>query len=196
MTKKTPSSPLPETISIRAPGSLDFRIAPPSPAWLSAGPWFVTYSSLPLWKSKRNVRIGYKVLSLPHETEVRLDDLIEYQGIASDKIKAIRGTDKASESPFAWDWRGSGWLFIASSHWEILGYGLLKGAGSKGSDLEWAVTYFEKTLFTPAGIDIYTRPEARVPEGALAEIKAKLKESGGTLLGKQVDELFAVKHDL
>jgi hypothetical protein len=33
------------------------------------------------------------------------------------------------------DWRGKGWLFFVSSHWEVLGYGK-----DEKSDLEWAVT--------------------------------------------------------
>lgn len=33
------------------------------------------------------------------------------------------------------DWRGKGWLFFVSSHWEVLGYGK-----DVSSNLEWAVT--------------------------------------------------------
>jgi len=33
------------------------------------------------------------------------------------------------------DWRGKGWLFFVSSHWEVLGYGK-----DEPSNLEWAVT--------------------------------------------------------
>ena len=74
------------------------------------------------------------------------------------------------------DWKGKGWLFFVSSHWEVLGYGR-----EDSSNLEWAVTCtsfsplpylfsqqhakrpeelmidFSKTLFTPSGIDIYIR---------------------------------------
>jgi hypothetical protein len=33
------------------------------------------------------------------------------------------------------DWKGKGWLFFVSSHWEVLGYGK-----DEASNLEWAVT--------------------------------------------------------
>lgn len=48
---------------------------------------------------------------------------------------------------------------IASSKWQLLGY---NPPGEDGE--EWAVTFFEKTLFTPAGLDIYARMEKGLPE--------------------------------
>lgn len=72
------------------------------------------------------------------------------------------------------DWRGSGTLFFVSSHWELLGYGT-----DHAANLEWAVTcqlhspptiheltissVFSKTLFTPAGVDIYIRRSPAAP---------------------------------
>lgn len=48
---------------------------------------------------------------------------------------------------------------IASSKWQLL------GCNPPGEDEEeWAVTFFEKTLFTPAGLDIYARTEKGLPE--------------------------------
>lgn len=85
------------------------------------------------------------------------------------------------------DWRGKSYLFFVSSHWEVLGYGEEKG-------VEWAVTCelalailsllhfvsshalpqecesdssdFSKTLFTPAGVDIYLRTPSEVDSPA------------------------------
>lgn len=49
-------------------------------------------------------------------------------------------------------------LKIASSHWEVLGW------GEKG-DERWVVTWFAPSLFTPAGLDIYSsRKEGMSPE--------------------------------
>lgn len=54
-------------------------------------------------------------------------------------------------------------LMIASSKWQLLGYNP-PGEDGGGDAEEWAVTFFEKTLFTPAGLDIYARTEKGLPE--------------------------------
>lgn len=72
---------------------------------------------------------------------------------------------------------------IASSHWEVLGWGerpLLHGAGGvgdMGDGVErWAVTWFAPTLFTQEGVDIYSdRKEGLSKETVDGIIKA-LKE--------------------
>ncbi|OAP54726.1 hypothetical protein AYL99_11174 [Fonsecaea erecta] len=111
------------------------------------GTWKVTHSTLPMWKNNRNVTITYT--SLPENAE-HLDDLVEYQPLTSDKHKRVEGIDTPdAHTKAAYSWRGKGLLKIASSRWEILGYGEEEGG--------WVVTYFQKTLFTPAGIDIYAR---------------------------------------
>lgn len=77
-----------------------------------------------------------------------------------------------------------GLLQIASSRWQIIGF---------DPKSQWAVTYFASTLFTPAGIDVYTRtPDGLTPE-LFEEIKAALKTKGGEL-EKLADTMFEVKH--
>lgn len=56
----------------------------------------------------------------------------------------------------------------------------------------WAVTYFSKTLFTPAGIDIYSRDESGVGKELFDDILAKTKALGGEL-GKLAESIFEVK---
>lgn len=187
------SEDLPVEIRIRAPGG-DVSFPAPTIPWLTSGPWKVTYSTLPMWKENRNVQITYKLLEPDGETQ-RLDDLVEYQPLDSDRIKTVHGVDKASPEGrgWAWDWRGSGLLIIASSHWEVLGYGAFEAA--EGKEIDWAVTYFAKTLFSPAGIDIYSRPGTTVPENLVDEIKKQLKGAGNAEVSALVDELFLVKHD-
>jgi hypothetical protein len=88
---------------------------PPTTAHLSAGSWTVTYSTLPMWRNKRNVKITYSPLPTsskspykhppPKEgaaattTETRLSDLVTYQTLKSTKIKSIRGIDKPTPGP-------------------------------------------------------------------------------------------------
>jgi len=71
---------------------------------------------------------------------------------------------------------------IASSKWQVLGYDLDEG---------WVVTYFAKTLFTPAGIDIYSRTEQGPSQELCEEIIAKTRGHGGEV-GKLAKSLFEV----
>jgi hypothetical protein len=135
------------------------------------GTWHVTHSTLPLWKNKRNVNITYKLLPADSSGVQKLDDLVQYQGIDSGKIKSVHGIDTPTPgNPGAWDWRGKGWLMIASSHWECLGFG--------GDDEKWIVTYFAKTIFTPAGIDIYSRDKEGLSQSTVDQILDSLKGLG------------------
>ena len=185
------------TITVRPPSA---STAPQNPSftapptdWLS-GTWHVTHSTLPMWKSKRNVRITYTPLpsKTPEGTESgtdRIDDLVSYQALDSDKLKTIHGVDKASsEDSATWDWRGKGWLSVATSHWELLAWG---GEGEEA----WAVTYFAKTLFTPAGVDVYSRTKEGLSESMIEEIKKGLDEVPDEEFKKLAHELFEVKRD-
>lgn len=169
----------------------------PSIPWLSEE-WHVTHSTLPMWKSKRNVRIKYTALepndpSVAKENTDRLDDLVTYQSLKSDKVSKVEGVDKvagAGDSRGEWDWRGKGWLMIASSHWEILSWGEEEGTGNK-----YVVTMFAKTLFTPAGIDVYSRDRSGVKRETLEGIKGALAEVHDESVKKLAGEIFEIKID-
>ncbi|OXM82162.1 hypothetical protein C364_00274 [Cryptococcus neoformans Bt63] len=138
------------------------------------GKWGVVWSTLPMWKDKKDVTITYTPVARRCETRiVEFEDLVEYKtrsstdGSKTNTSKcqdeepgrcanenAVKGIDTLSpgSNGATFDWKGKGLLFFVHSHWEVLGYGKDVEQG-----LEWAVTYFSKTLFTPAGIDIYVR---------------------------------------
>ena len=146
-----------------------------------------------MWKDKRNVTIAYKPLepskaAAGHGQTDRIDDIVSYQGLESTKVSTIRGVDTAaSETRGEWNWRGSGWLKPITSHWEIIGWGVEETTGNK-----WVVTIFEKTLFTPAGIDVYSRDRNGVTAETLADIKAGLSNSPDADVKKMSAELFEV----
>ncbi|KIR67286.1 hypothetical protein I314_02504 [Cryptococcus bacillisporus CA1873] len=151
------------------------------------GKWDVVWSTLPMWKDKKDVTITYTPTNRRYETRiVEFEDLVEYRARSStDGSKtytskcqnkepsgrandiAVRGIDTLSPASngATFDWKGKGLLFFVHSHWEVLGYGKDVEQG-----LEWAVTYFSKTLFTPAGIDIYIRtiPFSSKPQNCTA----------------------------
>lgn len=165
------------------PPNPDFTI--PSIDFLN-GTWHVTHSTLPMWKSNRNVRITYT--PLPDAPE-KLDDLVEYQSLPEGSpSKSVHGIDKPNRTfPGSYDWRGKGWLKIASSHWEVLGYGEEEGG--------WAVTYFAKTLFTPAGVDVYSREKGGVSEVLLQRIQDEMKKIEDGKLREMLDSMFAIKQE-
>ena len=141
------------------------------------GTWHVAHSSLPLWKGKRNVNITYTLLPANSAGVQKIDDLVQYQTIDSAKIKSVHGVDTPTPGvPGAWDWRGKGWLMIASSHWECLGFGHVDDETGDGN--QWVVTYFAKTLFTPAGVDIYSRNMEGLPQTTVEQILDALRGFG------------------
>jgi hypothetical protein len=151
-----------------------------------------------MWKKSRNVRITYTAIA--NTTPTQIDDEVTYQSLSSDAIKSVRGVDKPFEVPntepaegevasLGYNWRGKGWLMIASSKWEILGYGDEPGTAENS----WVVTYFARTLFTPAGIDFYSRKGSLTPE-TIDRIKNALAALGGEV-AKLAPDVFEVKMD-
>lgn len=130
--------------------------------------------------------------------------MVTYQNLSSDKLKTVHGVDKPFEVPntssapaeaeagevasLGYNWRGKGWLVIATSKWEILGYGDEEATGNS-----WVVTYFAKTLFTPAGVDFYSRKGSLAPQ-TIEYIKAGLAGIGGDV-AKLAEQVFEVKMD-
>ncbi|KAK9235622.1 hypothetical protein V1525DRAFT_390288 [Lipomyces kononenkoae] len=195
-----------------ASGELPIKLTPPSLTFLR-GTWHVTHSTLPMWKSNRNVHITYTPLSSSGNQSdgdsrfaVRLDDMVTYNSLNSDNVKKIHGID-APVSEWAYHWRGTGWLAIATSDWELLGYGIEKpdtgavestdptvASPAVQDENQWIVTYFSKTVFTPAGIDIYSRSAKGLRNETVNEIIESLKEMEGPEM-KMVGDIFEVKRD-
>ena len=169
----------------------------PTVSWLTET-WTVTHSTLPMWKNKRNVKIQYTPLppsdaSIKEDDTDRIDDLVTYQSVSDEKVHAVHGVDKlasSGDSRDSWNWRGKGWLMIASSHWEILGWGEEEGSGNK-----WVVTMFAKTLFTPAGVDVYSKDVAGLREETVDGIKKALQQIDDEGVKQLSGELFEIKHD-
>lgn len=109
----------------------------------------------------------------------RIDDLVEYESLnGKGGVKSVAGVDTASQpdNTGAWDWRGKGWLFFVSSHWEVLGWGERPLAGADGGVERWVVTWFAPTLFTKEGVDVYSDRREGVAKETLDEIMRALKE--------------------
>jgi hypothetical protein len=223
-------------IVLRAPHEVSKKLAPPSLDWL-AGKWNVTHSTLPMWKSKRNVTITYTPLPAAGAVPAKVDDLVQYEPVGPPWRKVqpstVHGVDTAlpEEKGWGWKWRGKGLLAIASSRWEVLGYGdeptpsatsavaadtaVPKTATSDAPKIptqdtsktatedqktphaedkrQWVVTYFASTLFTPAGIDVYSRHPDGVKPETLQEIKAALAKMEDPTFRRLAGTLFEVE---
>ncbi|EJT97318.1 hypothetical protein DACRYDRAFT_119442 [Dacryopinax primogenitus] len=163
------------------------------------GKWFVIQSTLGIWKTRKDVTITYT----PHTPPPNLayNDHVQYRSTSSPSSKPLcsivgistllptaaqssTDTQPHQEHGAHFKWRGSGWLRIASSKWQVLGYDLQEG---------WVVTFFEKTLFTPAGLDVYARQPGTLSSERLSEI-VKATQSLGGEAGKLAEGFFEVTH--
>jgi len=172
-------------ISLRSPRKYGIKEegeawVPPPLEWLE-GTWAVTHSTLPMWRKAKNVRITYKILAASTPGgEACLDDCVENEPTERTLLpqpKSIRGVD-TPDGEGAWAWRGKGLLRIASSRWEVLGWGERDGE-------RWVVTWFAPSLFTPAGVDVYSGRREGISEG-LFEVVEKALEG---LRAREVAEL-------
>ncbi|TLD15371.1 hypothetical protein E2P81_ATG09851 [Venturia nashicola] len=182
-------NPSPHTI--KSAKALSASTPPPTPEWI-AGTWHVTHSTLPMWKSKSNVRITYTSLPQEGDAPPNFDDFVEYKKLAGGKDSNVHGVSRAVTVPelgagWAYGWRGKGMLMIASSQWEILGWGEDIASGSS-----WVVTYFGKTLFTPAGLDFYSRSKDGLSAGIVTSIQAELAKLEDPSLKALADSIFEV----
>ncbi|WWC70023.1 uncharacterized protein I206_103967 [Kwoniella pini CBS 10737] len=139
------------------------------------GKWGVAWSTLPMWKISLDVNITYTPIA-GTENHTKFEDLVEYRKESAadgSKPSTVKGFDTLTPNSNAatFDWKGSSYLFFVHSHWEVLGYG-----SDEANGLQWAVTFFSKTLFTPAGIDIYLRssPDTSLPASKDPAIRSEL----------------------
>ena len=111
------------------------------------GTWEIKGTTFPMWLSnkRKNPRITYKKTE---KNAVELLDLVEYE--AKGKTKQIKGIDHLAGEQFIW--RGIGVLKVLSSRWQVV---TIKG--------DVLVIRFEKSLVTPAGVDVLIRKGTTVP---------------------------------
>jgi hypothetical protein len=177
MTSQTP-------VTLRPPSKYASAAAAtpaPTPAWLHRT-WAVTHSTLKMWRSAQNVRITYAPLAPKADGSLRVDDLVEYESNKPGKagVSTVRGVDTSAgpapregEGATAWDWRGRGWLFFVSSHWEVLGW------GETAAGEAWAVTWFAPTVFSQEGVDLYSSRKEGMSEELYQEVRKLLEGLDG-----------------
>jgi len=198
------TSAAPKPIMIHQPAGKDGQPTHPSlskaefPIEAFQGQWFVVQSTLGMWKTRKDVTITYTPYTAP--PNLAYNDHVEYRSSSSSSSKPRSsvlgistllptpgGDDKVQtncEHSAHFKWRGTGLLKIASSKWQVLGYDVQEG---------WAVTMFEKTLFTPAGLDVYVRHPGALSKERMDEIIRNVQGLGGEA-GALANGFFEVSH--
>lgn len=57
------------------------------------------------------------------------------------------------------------------------------------------MTYFAKTLFTPAGIDLYARRRGGLSAGLLEQVRENMRNVEDDAFRKQAEQIFEIVHD-
>ena len=105
------------------------------------GTWTIIATNFPMWTTgkRTNPQITYKKI---RQSPLKFKDTVCYK--QKTQIKRIIGIDTFEEGIFSW--RGSGFLKLLKSKWFILYI-----------DEQLLVIQFEKSMVTPAGVDILLR---------------------------------------
>ncbi|MBB6626397.1 hypothetical protein H5V45_03585 [Nocardioides sp. KIGAM211] len=126
-----------------------------------SGTWFVVATSLPFWRRRSAPGVTYAPLP-----DGRVLDAVHYRSRGADRL--VLGADTPAPDG-TWHWRGLTPLTrLTSSTWRVLAF----DEDPPEAWGRWAVTAFEKTLFTPAGVDVYCRAERIGDEARAAAIAA------------------------
>ena len=111
------------------------------------GKWHIILTNFPMWLKgdKKNPNFNYKIAE--RDSVMGLIDEVKYK--QNGQTKSINGFDKPLNiENTSFEWRGNGFLSLLSSKWQIL---------HLDSTKQWAIIYFESTLFTPKGYDVICR---------------------------------------
>lgn len=145
------------------------------------GTWYIVKTTLAMWRERRNPTVAYA--RLPGGA-VRLRDEINYLNRAGRPRRLLGIDTQDARDPRIFCWRGAAWYTrLLTSQWCFVDH--------DPAWQTWAVTYFSATLFTAAGLDIYSRTPTLAP-ATLAQIEARL--AGDPHLGPLIAGLFAPSH--
>ena len=129
------------------------------------GKWYIILTNFPMWLKgdKKYPNFNYKITE--KENVMGLKDEVKYT--QNDRTKSINGFDKPLNiENTSFEWRGNGLLSLLSSKWQILYLDTSK---------QWAIIYFEPTLFTPKGYDVICR-ENQPNSLVMRKMEEKLRE--------------------
>lgn len=141
------------------------------------GTWHVVGTSLPMWKTRINPTITYTLLP-----DGSLLDTVQFG--PTDQSTLILGIDRPDpQVPGGFIWRGLAPITrLTTSRWHFVALNVQEG---------WAVTCFSPTLFTPLGLDVYSR----TPKMASQTLQAILqKVAAHPTCGLLIEQVFQPVH--
>eukprot|EP00898_Chlorokybus_atmophyticus_P000290 jgi/Chlat1/1261/Chrsp115S01688 len=127
------------------------------------GKWYVVGSTLPLWRE--NMRPAMEYTLLQGGGGRRLRDEVTYMAPGKAALNRVLGVDTVVGRG-AFVWRGAGLLRLVSSRWRV---------AYLDPEYRWAISSFQKTLFTPRGVDIIAR-EPHMPQDLYNALVQKLRD--------------------
>lgn len=105
---------------------------------------------------------------------------------------------RVEEQMVQWRWRGKGMLKLLKSDWQILGYHFSSTSttsGQREDSPDWVVTFFHKTLFTPAGIDVYSKSPDALSDQLKLQLIQTLRNHTSRVVSDLADLMFEIHHD-
>ncbi len=128
------------------------------------GTWYVQLTNFPKWTKPE---ISNPTFNYSLKNATKLSDEVKYQ--KNGKEKSIKGVDKVLNEDFSkFRWRGRGLLFFVRSKWEVV---------YMSEDKQTMIIQFQKSLFSPAGIDVLSR-EKNLSQDRIKELASVLDKLG------------------
>ncbi|KAG8988742.1 histidinolphosphatase [Tulasnella sp. JGI-2019a] len=177
--------------------------------------WAVMASTLPLWKDRKNVMISYSQIDDKPINET-FRDTIQFnfsekagpgkepttvEGV--DTLQMIEPGDEGSAAEsetkagngVRYKWKGSGIMAVSPpAQWQVLGFFLANDPNRSNED--WVVTYFGKTLATPAGLDIYVRNPKAFDISKVRRLINACQQNGDETVRRCAEGFFEIPRDL
>ncbi|HLP20155.1 MAG TPA: hypothetical protein VK174_07640 [Chitinophagales bacterium] len=141
------------------------------------GTWHLLYSNFKMWKGEDVANVTFNYTAIDKSSKPAMLDEVIYQ--KGKEQKTITGYDYP-EDDAKFTWRGKGLMSVLSSNWQVEWINDTK---------DCIIISFEKTLLTPAGVDILTRTQ-NPPARIIAEAKQIIETN--ERLRTAAEGLFAV----
>lgn len=146
------------------------------------GVWHVVRTNLDFWRTRNNPSVTYTPVEGSPATVLR--DVVRHGPLGETPKKIVGFDEQNPHLSSSFRWRGAGLMRPLTSAWFVLGH--------DEEYAEWAITYFAKTPFTEAGMDVYAR-KPHLSEERVSEILAGISDNEH--LVRHAKTLFTSVHE-
>ncbi|KAI5855029.1 hypothetical protein GGS23DRAFT_470595 [Durotheca rogersii] len=172
--------------------------------------WHMIASSSTMWQDRKSsITVTYSATADGADGR-DFYDVAAWSADNSSKQHSTKGLScpAAAYSGYVYAWRGTGWLRLITTRWEVVGLGVVshrsEADGADGADVEdddrgdgavVLVTFVQKTTFSPPALSVFIRQEhlnGTQEENVVKRVVAELKSQGMESLHAEVDKLRPV----